>query len=221
VGAHGSVPVSTYTTVFALSENPISEGGRWVNGGTVGLDWSNVSTTPGLAIGHQVGASFTDATALLTGTWGPDQMTTATVHTVNQNDACFQEAELRLRSALSAHSNTGYEISFHMSQTSEAYVIIVRWNGALGDFTYLFNPTHSTTFAVKDGDVVSAKIVGNLITASINGVQKAQADITSVGGTVYTTGSPGMGFNLENAPAGCSGTNGDYGFTSYSATDAP
>jgi hypothetical protein len=30
-----------------------------------------------------------------------------------------------------------------------------------------------------------------------------------------------MGFNLENAPAGCSGTNGDYGFTSYSATDAP
>jgi hypothetical protein len=38
---------------------------------------------------------------------------------------------------------------------------------------------------------------------------------------VYTTGTPGMGFNLENAPAGCSGTNGDYGFTSYTATDAP
>jgi hypothetical protein len=212
---------NSYTTVFPLTENPISEGGNWIDGGTVGLDWTNVSTTPGLAIGNQVGASFTDATAILTGTWGPDQMATATVHTVSQNDACFQEVELRLRSALSAHVNTGYEISFHMSQTSEAYLIIVRWNGALGDFTYLFNPPHSTTFAVKDGDIVSAKIVGNLITAYINGVQKGQADITSVGGTVYPTGSPGMGFNLENAPAGCSGTNGNYGFTNYTATDAP
>jgi hypothetical protein len=212
---------TTYTSNFLLTENPISEGGRWINGGAVGLDWTNVSTTPGLAIGHQVGASFTDATALLTGTWGPDQLATATVHTVNQNDACFQESELRLRSSISAHSNKGYEVSFKMSQTSEAYVIIVRWNGPVGSFDYLFNPTHNATFGVKNGDVLSAKIVGNTITAYINGVQKAQADITSIGGTVYTTGTPGMGFNLENAPAGCSGTNGDYGFTSYTATDAP
>src|SRR5260221_2997308 len=50
----------SYSTSFPLTENPISEGGRWVNGGLLGLDWTNVSTTPGLAIGHQVAASYTD-----------------------------------------------------------------------------------------------------------------------------------------------------------------
>src|ERR1700704_5961227 len=71
----------SYQTDFPATENPISEGGRWINGGLLGLDWTNVSTTPGLAIGHQVGANFTDATALLAGAWGPDQMATATVYT--------------------------------------------------------------------------------------------------------------------------------------------
>jgi hypothetical protein len=37
-----------YTTNFPLTENPISEGGRWINGGAVGLDWTNVSTKAGL-----------------------------------------------------------------------------------------------------------------------------------------------------------------------------
>ena len=211
-----AVTVNRYTTSFPLTENPISEGGRWINGGAVGLDWTNVSTQAGLAIGRQVGASYTDATALLTGTWGPDQMVSATVHTVNQNDACFQEAELRLRSAISAHVNKGYEISFKMSQTSAAYVIIVRWNGPLGNFTYLFKPARDAKFGIKDGDVISASVVGNVITAYKNGAQMAR-----VTDNTYTAGNPGMGFNLESAPAGCSGTNGDYGFTSYSATDAP
>jgi hypothetical protein len=209
-GAHG------YTTNFPLTEDPISEGGRWINGGAVGLDWTNVSTKARLAIGHQVGPSYTDATALLAGTWGPDQMVSATVHTVNQNDACFQEAELRLRSAISAHVNTGYEVSFKMSQTSAAYLIIVRWNGPLGNFTYLFKSTRDTKFGIKDGDVISASVVGNVITAYKNGAQMAQ-----VTDNTFATGNPGMGFNLENAPAGCSGTNGDYGFTSYTAVETP
>jgi hypothetical protein len=210
---------NSYTTNFLLTENPISEGGRWINGGTTGLDWADVSTTPGLAVGHEVGVSFSDATALLTGTWGPDQMATATVHTVNQNDSCFQEVELRLRSAISAHVNTGYEVNFKASKTSSAYMSIVRWNGPLGSFD-VFHQLFGAQFGVKNGDVVSAKIVGNVVTAFINGTQVLQVDITSIGGTVYTTGSPGMGFNLENGGAGCPNTNGDYGFTSYTATDA-
>ena len=102
----------TYTTAFPGTENPISEGGNWINGGANGLDWTNVSTTPGLAIGHESGATYTDATALLTGSWGPDQQVTGTVHSVNPVDGCYQEVELRLRSAISAHVNRGYEISF-------------------------------------------------------------------------------------------------------------
>src|SRR5882672_6733604 len=117
-GADGT---RTHSTHFALTENPISEGGNWINGQTTGLDWHDVSTTPGLAIGHQSGSSYTDGTALLTGAWGPTQTVEAVVHTVKQHDSCYQEVEMRLRSALTAHSCTGYEISFKMSKTSSAY----------------------------------------------------------------------------------------------------
>jgi hypothetical protein len=202
-----------YTTTFPLTENPISEGGRWINGGTIGRDWTDVSTTPGLAIGHQVGASYTDATAILTGTWGPDQSVTARVFATKQNDDCFQEVELRLRSAIAPSRNTGYEISFKSSKSAAAYLIIVRWNGALGDFTYLFNQ-RGPQFSVANNDVVSASIVGSFITAYKNGV--AIAHVTD---NTFASGAPGMGFNLVNKVAGCPGTNGDYGFASLTATD--
>jgi len=198
----------TFTTSFPLTENPISEGGRWINGRSVGLDWSDVSTTPGLAIGHEGGkVDYTDATALLTGSWGPDQSLGARVHTRNQNDACYQEVELRLRSSLSPHRCTGYEINMKCSKTSSAYMIIVRWNGPVGDFTIL-KQENGPEYGVADGDSISATIVGNVITAYINGVMKSQ-----VKDSTYTSGSPGMGFNLF----GCTGNNADYGFTNFSA----
>src|SRR5262245_9190880 len=76
----------TYSTNFPFAENPISQGGRWKNGQTNGIDWSNVRTTPGLAFGTQTGTNgFDDSVALLTGTWGPDQTVEATVHSVNQS----------------------------------------------------------------------------------------------------------------------------------------
>ena len=203
----------TYSTAFPLTEDPISEGGSWINGGTVGLDWTNVSTTPGLAIGHQVGARYTDATALLTGSWGADQMATGTVYSVNPKDQCFQEVELRLRSAIGPHVNTGYEIYFKASQTSQAYIVIARWNGPLGNFTELFRAS-GAQYGVTTGDVVSATIVGSVITAYKNGVQVGQATDAT-----FTGGSPGMGFNLVNAGTGCPGTNPDYGFTSFTASD--
>jgi len=201
----------TYTTSFPLTEILISEGGKWINGGTVGLDWTNVSTTPGLAIGHEGGiVDYTDATALLSGTWGPDQSVMAGIYSVNQNDACYEEVEIRLRSALAAHSCTGYEISFKCTKTSGAYLIIVRWNGAVGDFTVL-RELDGSDYGVTSGDSIRATIVGNVITAYLNGVQKAQ-----VTDATFKTGSPGMGFNLH----GCTGVNGDYGYTKFTASAA-
>src|SRR5687767_4542511 len=38
----------TYSTTFPLAENPISEGGRWFNNGTL---WTKVRTENGLAFG--------------------------------------------------------------------------------------------------------------------------------------------------------------------------
>ena len=211
-GAGGSAG-RTYHTNFPLTENPISENGMWLNGGTNGVDWHDISTTPGLAIGHQSMTSYTDGTAILTGAWGPTQTVTATVHSQNPKDTCYQEVEMRLRSAVSAHSCTGYEISFKASQTDAAYLIIVRWNGALGDFTYLANVS-GAQYGVKEGDVVKATIVGNLITAYKNGMMMGSAMDPA---NTFTTGNPGMGFNLETGDSSCIGTNGDYGFTDYTA----
>jgi hypothetical protein len=192
----------SYTTNFPGTENPISEGGHWINGGTTGIDWGNVSTTPGYAVGHSGAARFADATALLTGTWGPDQTAQATVRAGAVSGA--PEVELRLRSTLSAHSATGYEISESVAGGGNgSYLIIVRWNGPLADFTYLANLS-GPQYSVTTGDVVKATIVGNVITAYKNGVQIGQATDNT-----YTSGNPGMGFN--------EGSNGDYGFTTFSA----
>ena len=211
-GTAGSGVGRSYSTAFPLTENPISEGGSWRNGQTDGLDWHDMSTTPGLAIGHQSGTSYTDGTALLTGSWGPNQTVEAVVHAVKPKDSCYQEVELRLRSTLTPHSCTGYEISFKATKTSGAYLIIVRWNGPLGDFTYLVN-TMGAEYGVTEGDVVKATIVGNVITAYLNGVEVGTATDAT-----YATGSPGMGMNLETGDASCVGTNGDYGFEHFTAT---
>ena len=211
-GAAGSGVGRSYTTAFPLTENPISEGGSWLNGQTDGIDWHDMSTTPGLAIGNQSGSSYTDGTALLTGAWGPNQTVEAVVHAVNPKDSCYQEVELRLRSTLTPHSCTGYEISFKATKTSGAYLIIVRWNGTVGDFSYLVN-TSGAQYGVTEGDVVKATIVGNVITAYLNGVQVGTATDAT-----YVTGGPGMGMNLETGDATCIGTNGDYGFRHFTAT---
>jgi len=200
--------VNSYSTSFPLTENPISESGHWTNGKTNGLDWGNVQTTPGLAFGTNFG-NFADSTAILTGSWGANQMAQATVHSVNQTDSVYEEVELRLRSTISAHNITGYEINFRCSKTGNAYSQIVRWNGALGNFTYL-SAKDGAQYGVTDKDVVKATIVGSVITVYLNGVQINQATDTT-----YTAGNPGMGFYSS----GVSGINANYGFTTFHAED--
>ncbi len=200
----------TYSTDFPHSENPLSEGGIWINGHKAGLDWADVGTTPGFAFGTESGTiNYDDSTALVAGTWGPNQAAQATVRTVNQNDKVYEEVELRLRSSLSPHRATGYEILFRCSKTSNAYTEIVRWNGPLGSFNIL-EEAHGSQFGVASGDIVKATIAGSVIAAYINGRQVLQATDNT-----YASGSPGIGFYLQ----GATGVNGDYGFTRFTATD--
>ena len=199
----------TYTTSFPLAESPISERGNWEGGkpsASIGATLPPLRPCLGLESGTQ---GYDDATALLTGNWGPDQTVQATVHSVNQSDKFYEEVELRLRSSLSAHRATGYEVLFRCSKTNDAYAEIVRWNGPLGDFTYI-DRHKGARFGVTEGDVVRATIVGNIITAYINGVPVARA-----ADRTYATGRPGMGFFLQ----GTTGVNRDYGFTSFTASD--
>jgi len=195
----------TYTTDFPLKENPISEAGRWIGGKTVGLDWGNVSTTPGLAIGHAGRYPFADSVALLTGNWGPDQSVEAVVE--RRNVYKNPEVSLRLRSQLSAHRCTGYEVSNSLRGDDSSYLIIVRWNGPRADFTYLLNVS-GKQYSVTTGDVVKATITGKVITAYKNGVAMGQATDAT-----YSTGQPGFGFN--------EGSNGVYGITRFLVTPTP
>lgn len=207
-----------YTTNFPFTENPISESGSWLNGAGDGLDWGNIATKQGVAYGLQDGAAhFADGTAILKGSWRPDQTVEATVHIAETNVGDYPEVELRLRSSLSVRECTGYEVLWGVAARNP-YFAIVRWNGKLGDFTYLFDSDSAGygsggRYAIRHGDVVRATVVGSMIKAYINGDLAAQ-----VSDTTYTSGNPGMGFNYY-CGGDCSGPHDGYGFTSFSATD--
>jgi hypothetical protein len=201
----------TYTTNFPLTENPISEAGKWINGGTVGLDWTNVETTPGVAFGSQTGSNagsaiYDDSTAVLAGTWGPTQTVQATVRVIPHTQATTEEVELRLRTSISAHSITGYEVNFAVGP-AQSYTDIVKWNGALGSFSILSH--QNTGGGVNNGDIIKATMVGNVITVFKNGVQ-----VNTATDSTYATGNPGIGLYLLG-----SGVNSNYGLGNFTATD--
>ena len=201
----------TYSTSFSLTENPISESGKWINGAATGLDWTNVRTTPGLAFGTETGSiNYNDATAVLAGTWGPTQTAQATVavSSASSTSGVFEEVELRLRTTIAAHSITGYEINCSVSTASgQNYVQIVRWNGPLGSFTLLDSRANGPCV---NGDILKATSSGSTITVYRNGTS-----LFSVTDSTYTAGSPGIGFYVQ----GASGLDSNYGFSNYTATD--
>lgn len=207
-----------YSTNFPATENPISQGGIWNNGAAQGVSWGDVRTTPGLAFGTVVSGAppFNDSTAVLKGTWTPNQAAQAIVHLTNGSDTDPQEeVELRLNTTITANNITGYEFDLSV-KAGNPYLVIVRWNGPLNNFCYI--NTGSTCgspnlvpVAVHDGDTIAATNVNGLLTLYINGVSQITATDTT-----YMNGSPGVGFWDEG------GTTGDlahFGFSSFQASD--
>ncbi len=229
LAVHPVLPVpsgqhNSYATSFAVAEYPISEGGKWVSGLADGLDWADVTTNIGFAHGTESGNAngenaYDDSTALLAGTWKPDQTAEAEVHSTNQDDDDFEEVELRLRSSLARHNATGYEVLFRCSKTASAYASIVRWDGRLGIFTYL-SQMKGPQFGVADGDIVKATVVGDVITGYINDVPVIRATDKT-----YTDGNPGMGFWFKRSSSKRlwlrknAGVNTDCGFSRFAAWD--
>ncbi len=207
----------TYTTNFPVTENPISEGGKWINGQKDGLDWTDVRTSPGLAFGTEIGGTrpelqkYDDSTALLTGTWGPNQTAQATVRRVNKDPVgnATREVELRLRSAISPHNATGYEVMFSCSKNGKAYTNIARWDGILGAWMFL-QKNEGSQFGVANGDVIKASMIGTVLTVYVNGVQIAQTT-----DYLFTSGNPGIGFYQEGVRVG----NDECGLSNFTATD--
>jgi len=215
---------NTYTTNFPLTENPISEGGRWLNGNKVGLDWCNVQTAQSGATRYALGVPpcstiYADPVAILAGTWGTTQSTSATVFIAPGGDGTqYPEVELHTNMTMAAHYITGYEFDCGITAGGSYGMAIVRWNGPLANptnsnngFTYLAH-TEANVNSCVNGD----KIQGINTGSAINNLQfyRNGALIVQATDHMYTNGAPGIGFN-----AGEGSTYVQSGLTSFSATD--
>lgn len=198
--------MAAYSTSFPSTENPISESGAWTNGGTTGLDWTNVQTTSGLAFPTQVAHSsppYDDSVACLSG-FSPDQWAQGTIH---NSSASLREVELHLRCSISSHSITSYEIDV----TTNFGLSVVRWNGALNNFTYLVEALTGANITHANGDVWYAQIVGNTITVKCNGVVVWQGTDNNI-----SSGNPGIGF-YSDTNSGSPTSNNTMGWSAFSA----
>jgi hypothetical protein len=219
--------VRSYRTGFRGNETPISEGGIWLNGKRDGIDWADVLMRDGcvygevtrmmakerrveqqvLGAGAAAGAAegdYDDPTAVLAGSWGPDQYGRARVFSKNQTDGYFQEVEIRLRSSIKPHWCDGYEVFWRCLKTEGGYAEIVRWNGKIGDFTSL-KKLVGKEYGVQDGDLIEASVVGNVIKGHVNGKEMISAVDDKI-----KSGSPGVGFNFF-----VGNTNVDHGLTFF------
>lgn len=133
--------------------------------------------------------NFDDSTAVLTGTWGPNQTAQGTVRTVGSDTTQFEEVEIRLNSSITSNSITGYEINCSV-KSDDPYTQIVRWNGPLGNFTLL----DARGTGCRNGDVLKAINRNGTITSYINGTA-----ILSVTDHAFTGGSPGWASTSRTA----------------------
>jgi hypothetical protein len=218
----------TYSTTFPLTENPISEGGRWIvrQSGDVNR-WGSVQTNGTMVYGVSQPGTFGDPTAILTGTWGPNQTVQGTVR-IGTPSTTGHEIELRLRSTISSASITGYE-TYCSITTGEHYCYIARWNGPVNSYCNIHD-AGSATPTLATGDVMKATISGtnpvNITLYRQAGgtgafVQVAHASDTGQGTgdcpggahAPFTSGNPGVGFwNAVDS-------NWNWGWSSFTATD--
>ena len=217
--------VRSYKTDFPKDEDPVSEDGMWLNGKTDAVDFSDCVTSNGFIHGGpsrmenlekrseqgNLGEAdeapvgdYDDPTAVLTGEWGPNQHGKGVAHVLKPTEEWFQEVQIRLRHTLQPGSITGYEIFFRCLEGEKGYAEIVRWNGAVGDWTSL-QRREGPECGVKHGDVIEATIEGDVITGFINGEEKI-----TVTDDTWKSGAPGVGFNF-----GVGDTYDDHGFSSF------
>jgi hypothetical protein len=147
-----------------------------------------VQTKGGVAFGSNgVTNGYDDSYALLKGTFGADQTVEAVVfRDPSLTPGSTHEVELLLRFSDDNNNARGYECLFSWY----GGIQIMRWNGALGDFTALpMTGSGSLGRNLASGDVIKATIVGNLISTYVNGVLLAQAVDST-----FSSGRPGISF---------------------------
>lgn len=206
----------TYATTFQTVENPLSEGGRWVNSGapTNGFTKMRVASA-GKCYGTNTGSSFDDSYDHMSG-WDnyPNQwvQVVAGLAAGLPNDGNSREIEIHLRGNTDTTSGFKvYEIDIPYLDTN---INLVRWDGTNGAFTVAAGGFVAPALP-SDGDVWYAQISGNVITLKQNGVSCGTVNVSSdanIGGTVYANGNPGIGAFIRPGA-----NNSDFYFKSFSA----
>jgi hypothetical protein len=126
------------------------------------------------------------------------------------------EVAVRCHSAISAHSNTGYEIGWRLHASPGAYNGVTRWNGRYGNFEQVGTLNRGPQYGLEHGDVVvvtcseAGVITGYKCQGGANCIQQIQ-----VRDTKFLGGTPGFGLDAPN------GTQLSYGISSFSASDGP
>ena len=195
-------------TSFPATENPLSQNGAWINAGTTGLDWNNCRSTPGFAFGTQAGTKIgADSICVLSGSWNTNQSAQITVKVNSTSNASEELEEAWVRTTIAAHSITGYQVTCSISP-NEPFLRISRWDGPKGDNTVLAN----VSTGCVNGDVVQATVSGNTITVYKNGKSMLTATDSK-----YTSGSPGMGFYIQNIVGTAAAADAEFGASAFSA----
>ncbi len=205
-----SPSVTVYSTRFEVAENPISDGGKWVTGKAIGLDWNDPLAASGKAFASVVSGStgkrYDDSIGHLSSAFSfkSNQYAQATVSRApGYSPKSKHEIELLLRFRITPHNARGYEILWG----HEGDLAIVRWNGPYGDYTVLDKKGRGPG-SPTEGDVLRAEIIGSVIRIYKNGslVATASEDAT------WKDGQPGMGFwPVESS------TPANYAWKSYEA----
>jgi hypothetical protein len=183
----------------------LSEGGKWINGKAVGLDWNNVQSASGKAFAAAFVSGYRDPIAVLNTSFSPNQYAQGVVsRAAGYSPSASHEVELLLRFRITAREARGYEVLWgHGGELN-----VVRWNGPLGDYTPLGKTTGPNIGPAVDGDVLRAEIIGTVIRVYLNGslVMTAPSDPT------WTDGQPGIGFFPRSGS-----TLENYGWKSFAA----
>ena len=192
--------VTTYSTSFDVDENPISEGGVWVH--NANNPWQKVRTSGGRALAAQYTEVYDDAYAYL-GNWagGDDYEVIASVYFPSGNPG---ETEILLRVSDTDSQVRAYEFLYNTGGSWQ----LVRWNGPLGDFTYI----HGGGGTGGSGGQVRATVIGPQIKTYWR--QRATDPWNLLGemtDATHATGKPGMSFYVHAAAGNIDGV----GFEDY------
>jgi len=182
--------LASYATTFPDTENPLSEGGRWINGLAVGLEWQDMQTGSGNCYASAINPDgFRDNAAHLIG-YAPDHYIEGVVHKAGgYAPTDVHELEFLLRAICTANSFKAYEVLMDTAGNFQ----YVRWNGPYNDFTFsvFTDGSGAGPGTIAHDDVIRAMMVGDWLTLFKNGSQVYTARDVTAG--KLTTGNPGIG----------------------------